>query len=62
MEIFHSINRGINEKFHAINFPTVNTCCCCVDLRTAGLLLGGLSAAGYILSIVLENCVIWSGE
>lgn len=36
----------INELIHKI--PSTQMCCCCVDLRTAGLIIGGLRILGDI--------------
>ncbi|XP_055305846.1 uncharacterized protein LOC129570314 isoform X2 [Sitodiplosis mosellana] len=45
----------INKLIHKI--PSVSTCCFCVDLRTAGLIIGSLRLVGFTL--LLFKVISW---
>lgn len=39
----------IQEKYN--NIPTVSTCCCCIDLKIGGLIVGILKMILYLYAI-----------
>lgn len=55
------------DKLHQVSerYPTVQSCCCCVNLRSAGLALGILCVFGsfwptpYIFIILLPGHICW---
>lgn len=35
-----------------MKIPTVPHCCCCIDLRVGGLIIGWLGVIGYSISLI----------
>ena len=40
--------------------PILNKCCCCVDLRTGGIILGSLSLIGSVLMLILSSMGLYA--
>lgn len=62
MDKYNEYSSKFHEKFMSLKIPTVEKCCCILDLRTAGIVLGGLTLIANLGLICYGEHVIWSGE
>ncbi|XP_055305821.1 uncharacterized protein LOC129570295 [Sitodiplosis mosellana] len=60
MEKYNEYRGKFHDKFMSLKIPTVNTCCCFLDLRTAGLVIGIFVFISNIFFLFKGENLFWS--